>query len=343
MLVTLTGLIVSVLATILVRLLLSGRLKAEEAVRRATSELALAEQDARQQSALLTAVHDSISDAVVVVDETGAYVVHNPAARLLLGLDGAGAALFLPDGTPFPREELPLVRALAGENVHGVEMIVRNEVRPGGVHVSVSARPLDPASGQTGAVAVIHDVTLEREQQAETSAFAGIVAHDLKNPLMTVSGYLELLEDATLPRLSGEPHDLATAHDQIARARSATQRMDSLIVDLLGYTTARDAPLTLVDVDLELLVSEVVEGHKERARQRPGILQPAVHIGELPPVHADRDRLLQVIDNLVGNAVKYSIPGTATPHQHHRDRRWQSSGQPAGRRSRYRYPSGRAG
>ncbi|HET7736197.1 MAG TPA: ATP-binding protein [Nocardioidaceae bacterium] len=308
-LVTLTGLIVSVLVSVLVRLLLSGRLKADEAVRQATSELAVAEQDARQQSALLTAVLDSISDAVVVVDETGTFVVHNPAARLLLGLDGAAAELFLPDGAPFPSAELPLVRALAGENLHGVEMIVRNEARPGGVHVSVSARPLDPASGQTGAVAVFHDVTLEREQQAETSAFAGVVAHDLKNPLMTVSGYLELLEDVTLPRLDGEPHDLATARDQVARARAATQRMDSLIVDLLGYTTARDASLTLDDVDLEMLVSEVVEGHKERARQRPGLLVPAVHIGELPPVRADRDRLRQVVDNLVGNAVKYSVPG----------------------------------
>lgn len=305
-LVTLTGLIVSVLVSVLVRLLLSGRLKADEAVRHATAELAVAERDARQQSALLTAVLDSISDGVVVVDGTGALVVHNPAARHLLGDD---ARFFRPDGEPFPSEELPLARALSGEEGDSVEMVVRNQVRPAGVHLSVGARPLDPASGQTGAVAVFHDVTAEREQQAETSAFAGIVAHDLKNPLMTMSGYLELLADATLPRLSGEPHDVATAQDQVARARAATQRMDSLIIDLLGYTTARDAALTLADIDLELLVSEVVEGHKERARQRPGVLEPAVHIGELPPVRADLDRMRQVIDNIVGNAVKYSVPG----------------------------------
>ena len=148
---------------------------------------------------------DSIGDGVGVVDETGAFLLHNPAAKALLGIgediDDPKAwqqhyGLYRPDGrTPFPLDELPLMRALAGDPSDGVEMIIRNPRRPDGILISVDGRPLDPSAGQRGAVAVFHDITELRRYENDLAVFAGVVAHDLKAPLAVVRGHCESAVD----------------------------------------------------------------------------------------------------------------------------------------------------
>ena len=122
--VALAGAAFGLLLAGLVYALASGRARAQAQVEDATSELATAEADARQQADLLSAVMDSISDGVGVVDTHGEFLLHNPAARAMLGLDETKAGpehwqehygIYLPDGvTPFPTSQLPLIRALAG-------------------------------------------------------------------------------------------------------------------------------------------------------------------------------------------------------------------------------------
>ncbi|WP_153054432.1 ATP-binding protein [Planomonospora sphaerica] len=178
------GIALSVLLAMLVFALGSGRMRARAAVAAATAELRAAETDARRQSGLLTAVLDSVGDGVGVVDATGAFLLHNPAAKSMLGT-GADTGdiatwqrhygIFTPDGAaPFATGDLPLVRALAGEIVEQVPLLIRNATHPDGRIISVSARPLDAASGQAGAVAVFRDVTaaVRAEQQLAATAAA---------------------------------------------------------------------------------------------------------------------------------------------------------------------------
>lgn len=182
----------------LVHSLATGRRRALIKVDEATADLRAAEAESRRQAGLLGAVMTSIGDGVGVVDESGAFLLHNPAARNLLGLrDDVGDpdrwqehyGLYLPDGhTPFPIDELPLIRALRGEPSDGVEMIVRNRARPEGLLISVDGRPLDPSAGQKGAVAVFHDITELRRYENDLAVFAGVVAHDLKAPLTVMRG-----------------------------------------------------------------------------------------------------------------------------------------------------------
>jgi signal transduction histidine kinase len=252
--------------------------------------------------ALLNGILERISDGVGVVDENGAFLVHNPAAKEMLGrmLDGDGAesyGILRPDGTtPFPTEELPLVRALAGEATDRVEMLVRNPEHPEGVLLSVSGRPLE-AGGRRVAITVFHDVTEARERENDLAAFAGVVAHDLKNPLTVIGAHAEMARDA----LPDRPDHAAASLDRVG---AGVVRMRRLIDDLLAYVTARDAALRLRDVDLAGLVADVVAERVGHLRARPD-----VYIGPLPHVHADPAMLRHVLDNLVGNALKYVQPG----------------------------------
>ncbi|GAA2599443.1 hypothetical protein GCM10010399_32710 [Dactylosporangium fulvum] len=285
--------------------LAGARLRAEAGVVAATAELREAQRSAHRQVALLNGILERISDGVGVVDEDGAFLVHNPAAKAMLGvnadIDGvanwqAHYGIYRPDGvTPFPAEELPLVRALAGESTDRVEMVIRNPGHPEGLLLSVSGRPFD-VDGRRGAIAVFHDVTATREREAELAAFAGIVAHDLKNPLTVLAAHAEMAHDA----LSGAPHHAREALQSIDRVSAGVIRMRRLIDDLLAYTTARDAALRTQPISLAELVSEVVAERVNHLAVRPDI-----YVGPLPVVDADPAMLRQVLDNLIGNALKY--------------------------------------
>jgi len=304
------GLAITVILAGLVRVLATGRSRALARVQEATGELRAAEAESRRQAGLLRAIMDSIGDGVGVVDQNGAFLLHNPAAKELLGIDTDNDnpqawqehyGLFRPDGrTPFPLGELPLMRALDGESSDGVEMIVRNRQRPDGLLISVDGRPLDDRAGQRGAVAVFHDITALRRYENDLAVFAGVVAHDLKAPLAVVRGHCEAAEEE-LAGLAGAEDARAT----LRRVVRAVDRMAALIDTLLAYATARDAPLKAVPIELGPLVEEVVQ---DRLCGQPA----DVYVGAMPMVRADPAMLRHVLDNLIGNAMKYVRPG-ATP------------------------------
>ncbi|MEU4624615.1 ATP-binding protein [Actinoplanes sp. NPDC023801] len=330
--VTAGGMSLTVLLTILVWILVSGRERAEARVRQATAELLAGEKESRRQARLLQAVLDGISDGVGMVGPDGRFVLLNPAARRILGPDdetrapddetrahGGGttrhggvaerSGLFRLDGvTPYPVAEQPLTRALAGEDVDQEEMTVRNRTHAEGRVISVSARPVDTTSGERGAVAVFHDITDRKHVENELRGFAGVVAHDLKAPLAAVRGYAELILEELGDPAAG-PDAVADALRSARKVIGGADRMQTLISELLDYTAARDAAMRLEDFSLRELVDDVVMTRTDAPDPEAG--RPDVFVGALPRVRADRVLLRQVLDNLVGNAIKYTPPGQA--------------------------------
>jgi len=313
--VLLGGLALTVMLAGLVHVLANGRSRARWQVELATAELRTAEAESRRQAGLLGAIMASLGDGVGVVDGNGDFLLHNPAAKALLGVDEdvpgptgwqEHYGLFRPDGrTPFPVEEMPLVRALHGESSDGVEMVVRNAQRPDGILISVDGRPLDASAGQPGAVAVFHDITELRRYETDLSVFAGVVAHDLKAPLAVIRGHCETAAEDLAE--SGGDDGVRTALDRISLA---ADRMAAQIDTLLAYTTSKDAPLRRETVALGPLVDDVVLARSE-PRRPGGAPPPDFYVGPLPDVDSDPAMLRHVLDNLIGNALKYVPPGRA--------------------------------
>ena len=153
-------------------------------------------QDAQASSRLLRTVFDTTNDGLSVYDGHGAAITRNRAADEMLfhrpGLEpDEGLILCTPDGSPWPVDELPVARALRGEPVEGLDMLVRTAASPRGRLLNVTAHPMrltEPA-GQTGgadpadvygAVLAMRDVTSERAAAAEVTRtrdlFAGVLA-----------------------------------------------------------------------------------------------------------------------------------------------------------------------
>ena len=171
--------------------------------------------EAADHSALLGSVFASVSDGISVFDRHGRTLLRNAAADGLLGPAptaseprswGERFGFFRLDGSPFPHSELPVVRALRGEDVNGADILVKSAPHPDGLVLSVSAHPLGTGHGvpwSGGVVAAYHDVTEARarvERLARTrDVLARQVAHDALTGLPNRTLFRERLQRALAP------------------------------------------------------------------------------------------------------------------------------------------------
>ncbi len=130
--------------------------------------------DLRQDPQVMQSVLNNMADGVIVADQNGRFLLWNPAAEQLIGIGPRDVApeewtrlygCYLADGeTLCPPEDLPLTRAIRGHSVDAMVLFMRNPDVPGGVWVSINARPLKSADGRLcGGVLVIRDITTERQ------------------------------------------------------------------------------------------------------------------------------------------------------------------------------------
>jgi signal transduction histidine kinase len=305
------GILFAIAIAGLVLVLMTARDRARSQVVRATRRLEgdiawreIVETELRQardalgaQQAYLGGLLDSLDVAVVACDNDGRITLENAYSRRL----GAPTMFTHLDGTPFDGEELPLTRTLREGSVDGVEILHHGAGRRA-VTLLAHGRTLFAVDGsRVGAVVTGYDITELRDHERELTGFAAVAAHDLKSPLAVISAYTELLaDDAT-----GEASHL------LGRIDAGVKRMRRLIDDLLSYSTARHASPELADVDLRQVVTDVVAARTDHLRLTTGGQFPDVYVGPLPAVHADPAMLRQLVDNLVGNALKYVRPSTA--------------------------------
>src|SRR5437773_5402294 len=154
---------------------------------------------------ILHSILSDMGDAVIVADKDENFLVFNPAAEHMFG---AGATktnasewshrygLYLPDKvTPFPHEQLPLIRSVRGEEVNNVEMFVRHKKAPYGIWTRITGRPLRDSNGELlGGVIVCRDITEIKEEEffrAGQSRVLEMIAADA--PLADVLTNLVLL------------------------------------------------------------------------------------------------------------------------------------------------------
>lgn len=142
-----------------------------------------------------------------------------------------------------------------------------------------------------------------RDLNDEKNEFLGIAAHDLRSPLNQIIGAAQLvLAD---PALAG-----GESAEMVEIIQRAAEHMNQLVVNLLDANAIERGEMRLnpQNCDMGALAADVVSAHQPRAhaKQQALVFTPP---GPLPAIRADRDSLLQVIDNLISNAIKYSPRG----------------------------------
>ena len=138
-----------------------------------------------------------------------------------------------------------------------------------------------------------------REKNEEMEQFVYTVSHDLKSPLVTISGFIGLLEDEL-----GEGRSEKVKHC-LHRIQRSADRMSDLIDHLLELSRIGRVQGTVTPVDVSGLVKEIAAGLQTQASNAEATIEVVEH---MPVLLADRSRLAQVFENLLVNAIKYGCP-----------------------------------
>lgn len=146
----------------------------------------------------------------------------------------------------------------------------------------------------------------------ELEEFASIVAHDLRSPLLTISGYGYLLAEEYSGRFD------ATAQDYLEQILAGAARMDRLIEDVLEYSRAGCSLRPLQQVDMHSVLAQATANLDGSIREQ----NARIEVGPLPTVLGDPTQLVQLLQNLIGNGIKFRrdetpwVRVTASPIEH---------------------------
>ena len=249
----------------------------------------------------LSAVLDTMADGVVLVRSEGRIEVMNGAAGALLGLKPEGAR-----DRPFMQVvrdhdlRLLMTRALESRQQERNEVELLNNRR----FVSAIATPL-AGSESTGVLLTLHDLTRLRQVETTRREFVSNVSHELRTPLSSVKALAEALENGAL-------EDPDTARDFIRRIHGEADRMSALVDELLELSRLESgqAPLEMETVDVAALARGEIEAFQLRAEAAGAALE--ARLPDAPAlVRGERDKLRQVLVNLLDNALKFTPSGGA--------------------------------
>ena len=267
--------------------------------------------DEQQARAHLETVIDTSPVGVVVFNaRTGVPISFNrEVVRIIESLQGASPTperimevltVRRADGTEISLEELPVSQALGtGETVRAEEVVLKV---PDGrsVTVLINSTPIRSEGGEVETVVItLQDMTPLQETERLRAEFLGMVSHELRTPLTSIKGSVATLLDPTEPLNQAEMRQFLRIID------SQTDRMRALIRDLLDLAQIETGalPVSPDPSNVAALVNDARSSFMASGGRHP--IQVKIP-QDLPWVMADRDRMVQVLGNLISNAARHS-------------------------------------
>ena len=262
------------------------------------------------------AVLEGIADGVIVFDNDNNAIVANPALARLLGRPAheiVGCSIeTLMDKDVAAEDQEVILDLLGNRQTHFPSV----KFEWGDKTLSVSIAPVGLDSGETiGTVAVFRDFTREAEINRMKSSFVSIASHELRTPLSAILGYADMLQEGVHGPLSEKQHST------LERIVVNTGHLLNLVNNLLDRARIEAGTLTLNVTPFVLAdLIDDVQGVMDVLAQAKGLTLVS-HIADGVPdtLFGDRQRLHQILINLVSNAVKFTDEGTVHVHAYRPD------------------------
>ncbi len=261
-----------------------------------------------RQKAHIEAIIYSIHDAVIVIDEFD---------RLLMANEAAGKLFHFNFKSAQHERISDLIDDCKSEFIDFLRHSRQSKAQPTRKEIEFSEEPepktydcivsciYDESRQVCGVVAVLHDISREKQIQQAKNDFVNHVCHELKTPLASISAYSEMLID-------GEADDEHTREEFYSVIQSQAERLNRLIEDILNIARIESGLIKVnkEPLSLTMLIEEQLHMIKSYAEEKNICLKD---IGQnrivFDQVYADKDMISQVIVNLLSNAVKYTPSG----------------------------------
>lgn len=253
----------------------------------------------KQEKERIDNVVRNIAEGLVVVDANGKVLMLNPAAEKILGVNREQKiGSYLVDGL---HDEHLVSMQKSGAIEQEIELNTKSDATKKTIKASTAV--VENEYGQTvGMVSVLTDITKQKELDSLKSNFVASVSHELRAPLISIQKSLELIMEET-------PQEISPQHKKFLEiARNNSKRLYGLINDLLDVAKLESGRVKLdyTKIELSKFVSEVV------STLAPWANSKKINItSSCPEINFDADRqyLSQVLNNLLGNAIKFTDSG----------------------------------
>lgn len=239
-----------------------------------------------------------MTDGVIAFNLNEEVIHANPAAKKMLGkevLSETFTAYAQRYGLDFGMDDILNLEVFTTREVtlHVADKVVR-------VNFAVFT---DEGKKPGGIIAVLQDITEQHKLENMRKEFVANVSHELRTPLTSIKSYTETLLDGVLD-------DRETTERFLNVIDSEADRMTRLVKDLLQLTRLDNQQMqwNMKDISFEEVVRGSVEKMKLEAMNKEQTIE-CFAIGESPRVRADRDRMEQVVLNIISNAIKYTPGG----------------------------------
>jgi two-component system phosphate regulon sensor histidine kinase PhoR len=260
--------------------------------------------DLESEQAKATAVLDAMVEGVIATDGHDHIILINERARGIFDLGPARV------------EGRPLLEVVRNVNLHDVLVAGREAVPAGGVVsreiqlaepaarvLQIHAVGLRVAGDERGVVMILHDITELRRLEQVRTEFVANVSHELRTPLTAIQGYLETLLDGALEEREHARKFLEIIFRHTERLGRLTDDLTDLSNIELGKVSLRLEPSSVGDIAESVLA--IIAPRASAGQVKVEARLPA----DLPQALTDRDRLSQILINLVDNAVKNTPKG----------------------------------
>lgn len=260
----------------------------------------------------LEAVLLSMFDGVMVVDKNGAIRLMNDTLKSILEINY----------DPYKKNFLEVVRNVDIKSIvdrvlsldSGVQSKEITLFMPDEKNIIIHATPIIHGGVVDGAVLIFHDVTMIKRLESVRKEFVTNASHELRTPVASIKGYAETLLDGALA-------DKENARDFVEIIASDANRLSSLIKDILDLSRIESNEMSLQkeQCDLESIIEKAINSVSNKKDDNKIKIELNI-INELPQIYVDKERILQVIINLIDNAIKYNRDNgtviiTATPQE----------------------------
>ena len=265
-----------------------------------SNELLLKTAQLAEQRNKTQTIINGMTEGLLGCDESGRVIQHNQQARRILKCNQQQL-----DNQPLAEAAPvlgPMIQGLLHSPQPGRES--NAEVRIGELDIRATCTPIHDQDGQlVGFVLILDDLTRQREVDRMKADIISIVSHEMRSPLTSIKGYVDLICNDPTEALS----DNTQEYLKVVSANA--NRLSALVDDMLDLARIESGslPMAFSQVDIQYLCESVVLNFKPAAQQKEQRFTRSIEGGVF--VSGDLARLQQAVSNLVSNAVKYTPDG----------------------------------
>lgn len=262
--------------------------------------------DMAEERNKINAILKCMNSGVLITDTKARVILANPAIMTLLGIktDIIGESVIV-------ATRVAELQDLASKVIESEEEISEeiDIIHPNRLSLMATAVPLysyEVRERISGVVLSIHDITRIKKLEDMRKSFVASVSHEIKTPITAIKGFAETLLDGAI-----EDRDNAVRFLETIKAHS--ERLNTLVEDLLTLSRIElgDINIDKRDVNIEHVIDTVFTTLKDKAHAKGLYLKRSLS-SPLPDILSDKDRLVQILLNLVENGIKFTESGGIT-------------------------------